>query len=129
MSLLALLAACGPTPPSEDELRAHIVGVYCDDSYRLELTDSTYMNRKVVQSPLRTGLVRESCKGHYTLVLEKNKWIIRFEKDEKPKSVFQDCEREYVLWTPEEGYLVGEETVKMKDLFDEKELTKGSCED
>ncbi|RMG71871.1 MAG: hypothetical protein D6722_06190 [Bacteroidetes bacterium] len=123
-----LLPACGPTPPTEEALRAQLVGTYCADSYRLELTDSTYMNRKTVQSPLRSGMVRESCKGHYLLVFEDKQWIIRFEKDEHPNSI-QNCGREYVVWTAEEGFVLGDAPMAMKDLFDETLLLKDACED
>lgn len=128
LSTWVLLQACGPTPPTEEELRAQLVGVYCADSYRLELTDSTYMNRKIVQSPLRSGLMRESCKGHYLLAFENKQWIIRFERDERPNSI-QNCEREYVVWTAEAGYVMGEAPMAMMDLFDETLLLKGQCED
>lgn len=129
IGLIACLTACGPIPPSEEELRNQIVGVYCTDMYRLELSDSTYMNRKIMQSPLRSGLVRESCSGMYFLVFENESWILRFQKDENPRSVFQDCEREYVLWSKEEEYLFDQENITLKDLFDGKELQKGACDD
>lgn len=124
----AILAACGPTPPTEEALRAKLTGVYCAESYRLELTDSTYMNRKIMPSPLRSGMMRESCKGHYLLAFENKQWVIRFEKDDRPNSI-QNCEREFVVWTAEAGYVMGEEPMGMKDLFDETQLEKGACED
>lgn len=129
MGLALIMTACGPQPPSEEELRSRIVGTYCAANYRLVLTDSTYHNRKVVESPLRSGLMRESCQGNYLLVFEDNAWTIRFTRDERPNSTFHNCEKEFVLWDREKGYLGGDEQTVMPDLFDEKELVKGSCDD
>lgn len=127
---IAFFSGCGPATPSEEEIRAVIVGVYCDGDYRLEITDSTYMNRKFVQSPLRTGLMREACDGTYALVQENGSWLIRFDADESPNNgLFKDCQQDMEVWNKAEGYLTGTDPIILKDLLDGKELTKGTCDD
>ena len=122
--------ACGPTPPSEAEVRTMLKGSYCSGDYKLELTDSTYQNRKFIQSPLRSGLLRESCNGTYSVNFENNQWILRFDKDEQPdNALFINCEKEYVIWSKADEYTISTEPVILKDLFDGVELTKGACED
>jgi len=129
IGLLAVCCwACGPTPPTEAEIRAKIVGNFCAPNYRLEITDSTYRNIKYSPSVLGTGVVREYCKSRYKLEYRDDAWYIDFERDERPNAVF-NCERSYPLWTKENRYLIGDKVVKMKDLFDEKELTKAACDD
>lgn len=132
-ALVALMmTACGPTPPSIDEVKERIIGAYCaeDGNYRLELKDSTYFNRKVVMGPLGQGPNRESCNGLYKLVLEDNQWILQFQKDNRPKTIFESCEKSFVVWNPEKGYVYGtEKSITMVDLIDGKTLTKGACDD
>ncbi|MCI4669281.1 MAG: hypothetical protein MRZ79_14195 [Bacteroidia bacterium] len=126
------LSSCGPTPPPIEEVREQIKGAYCAENgnYRLELKDSTYFNRKVVMGPLGQGPNRESCNGLYKLVLENKQWVLKFEKDNRPKTIFEDCEKSFVVWTAEKGYVMNTETsVTMLDLIDGKTLTKGSCDD
>jgi hypothetical protein len=132
VSMLLVLASCGPTPPSEEDVRTRIMGAYCADNgnYRLELKDSTYFNRKVVMGPQGLGPNRESCNGLYRLSLENDQWILQFEKDNRPKTVFEDCEKTMVIWTAEKGFTNGtEETITIEDLIDGKTLTKGACDD
>ncbi|MEZ4827255.1 MAG: hypothetical protein R3C61_13405 [Bacteroidia bacterium] len=130
LTAVLMMTGCGPQAPAEAEIRAMIVGTYCEGDYRLELTDSTYMNRKFVQSPLRTGMVRESCNGNYSLVFENDSWIVRIEADDSPgNSLFNDCKQDVVIWTSKDQYLIGTEPVTMKDLFDQVVLTKDACDD
>ena len=128
MALTAILASCGPTVPTEAEVRARVLGVYCADSYRLELTDSTYFNRKVSPSPLGRGQAYESCRGRFVLSFEEDQWVIRFARDRRPQAI-QNCEGEYILWNAQSGFVHGdEETITLPDLFDHQELTKDACE-
>lgn len=124
---IAALTSCGPTPPSEAELRSKIIGVFCGENYRLEITDSTYRNIKRTPSVMRTGMVRESCKGKFQLEYKNDGWYINYAKDESPNAIF-NCKRSYPLWTKEEQYVIGEAEIVMKDLFDEKELKKDACD-
>ncbi|MEZ4777451.1 MAG: hypothetical protein R3D00_30020 [Bacteroidia bacterium] len=124
------ITGCGPQAPAEAEIRAMIVGTYCEGDYRLELTDSTYMNRKFVKSPLRSGMVREACNGTYTLVYENESWILRFEADDSPgNSLFNDCKQDIVVWNKTDQFLIGTEPVTLTDLFDQVVLTKDACDD
>lgn len=122
------LWACGPTPPTETEIRAKIIGDYCAPNYRLEITDSTYHNVKYSPSVLGTGVVREYCKSKYKLEYREDAWYIDFERDERPNAVF-NCERSYAIWTKDEQYLIGENPTKMKDLFDETVLSMAACDE
>ncbi|MDX2247456.1 MAG: hypothetical protein SF052_11800 [Bacteroidia bacterium] len=127
---ITMFTGCGPEVPAEAEIRTMIVGVYCDGDYRLELTDSTYMNRKFVQSPLRSGMVREACNGNYSIVYENDSWILRFEADDSPgNSLFNNCKQDVVVWNKTDLFLMGTEPITMKDLFDGVVLTKDACDD
>lgn len=121
------LSSCGPTPPSEQEIMGKIVGSFCTDNYRLEITDSTYRNIKRTPSVMRTGMVRESCKGKFKLEYKDDAWYINYAKDESPNAIF-NCKRSYRLWSKEEEYIIGESDIIMKDLFDEQELKKSACD-
>lgn len=128
LSFIAVfLFACGPTPPSEAEIREKILGTYCAENYKLTITDSTYTNVKRTPSVLGTYMIPESCKGSYSLSYRENGWHIDFLKDESPNAIF-NCKRSFLIWTKEEEYLIGDEVVIMKDLFDETELRKSSCD-
>ncbi|WNJ16143.1 hypothetical protein [Pontibacter sp. G13] len=130
-ALALAITACGPTPPTEDMVRERIVGSYCDGfTYRLELTDSTYRNRKMIRAVLSNSLIPESCNGTYQLVYENSQWVIQFAKDDRPNnSFFNDCEMDMVIWNKEEGFIGGEEDqITIKDLFDGKTLVKGTCD-
>ena len=127
--LIGLLLSCGPTPPSEVEVRTRILGNYCEGwKYRLELTDSTYVNRSVEQGAFRHDVYLR-CSGTYSLKLENDQWIIRFEKDDRPNTTHQFCEQEYVLWSKEEGYIGGENSIILRAPLDGKTLIKGPCDE
>ena len=132
MALAISLAACAPTPPPETEVSALVVGEYCDQDqvYRLQLTDSTYFFRRAEPGIISSrSLTYESCSGSYELIQENNTWKIHFLPDERPRnSLFKNCEKTVELWNPKDGFLVGDESVQMPDLFEGKPLTKGICE-
>lgn len=125
----AALSACGPQVPTEAEIRLKIKGTYCIDKYRLVIEDSTYRCRRFSAGIISSTPIRESCKGDYELALENNQWTIHFNKDPRPQGI-KNCQKKFILWNAEKGYLTdaGEKTV-MWDLFDEKPLAKGACED
>lgn len=122
------LFACGPTPPTEAEIKNKIKGTFCAENYKLSLTDSTYNNVKHTASVLGTYMIPESCQGTYELAYRDNGWYIDFHKDESPNAIF-NCKRSYAIWTKDQEYVIGNDVVIMKDLFDEKELRKSSCDD
>lgn len=127
----SLFVGCGPTTPLEAEMRSRIAGTYCTEQYThiLELTDSTYFNQRLFDSPLGTGQSYESCRGNYLLVFEEKAWHIRFSKDPKPQAV-ENCDGEFVLWNEEKGYVYGnEDSVMMPDLFDGQLLLKRACDE
>lgn len=130
--LASILMACEATPPPEAEVRALIVGEYCDDDqvYKLQLDDSTYFHRKAEPGVLTSrSLSYESCSGLYELIQEGNTWKIHFLPDDRPRnSLFKNCERIVDVWNPQEGYLIGDESVHLPDLFESNALTKGLCE-
>lgn len=130
--LASILMACEATPPPEAEVRALIVGEYCDDDqvYKLQLDDSTYFHRKAEPGVLTSrSLSYESCSGIYELIQEGNTWKIHFLPDDRPRnSLFKNCERIVDVWNPQEGYLIGDESVHLPDLFESNALTKGLCE-
>ncbi len=128
LSLGWLLAACGPSAPSEATIRAKIIGTYCADDYKLILTDSSYTSVKYKTGILSKAITREDCKGTYQLALENGQWLIRYDKADNPRTIY-NCKQEYTLWTQEEGYLIGEEKVLMKELIDNQELSKEACDE
>lgn len=133
MALLLLILGCQPVPPTETEVRAKLLGNYCDEEqvFRLEVKDdSTYFHRKAQKGILTTrSLSYESCNGTYELLLEGEVWKLHFLPDDRPRnSLFKNCERVVDVWNPEEGYLIGEATVHLPDLFDNTTLTKNICE-
>jgi hypothetical protein len=129
LSLTLFLLACGPTPPTEAEIRARYLGTYCDGwKYRLELTDSTYMNRSVEKGTFQ-NIIYLSCNGTYSFVMEEGQWIIRFEKDERPQTTLESCEQTVVLWSKETGYAGGDDITTLVAPLDGKTLSKGSCEE
>lgn len=126
---LAALSSCGPTVPTEAEIRLKIKGTYCADKYRLVIEDSTYRCRRFSPGIISSTPIRESCKGDYQLELAANQWTINFNKDPRPQGI-KNCQKTFILWNAEKGYLTdSEEMSVMWDLFDEKPLTKGACED
>ncbi len=120
------LTACGPSIPPEADVRAKIVGSYCSDDYRLILTDSSYRSTKYRKGIVSSAFNIESCKGSYELALEDGKWVIHFAKDSNPRGI-ANCKQTYTLWTQEEGFLIGEESIEMKEPIDNTPLKKGSC--
>lgn len=128
LSLITSLVftACGPDVPAKAEIRAMITGAYCSDDYRLVLTDSTYRSTKYRKGIVSSAYNIESCKGGYELALEEGKWVIHFAKDDSPRGI-ANCKQTYTLWTQEEGFLIGEESITMKEPIDNTELKKGSC--
>ena len=128
LGLAMFLFACGPTPPTEAEIRSRYLGTYCDGwKYRLELTDSTYMNRSVEKGTFQNEIYLR-CNGTYYLVMEDGKWLIRFEKDEWPQTTTESCEQDVVLWTKESGYAGGDAAITLQAPLDGKILTQGICE-
>lgn len=121
-----ILTGCGSDVPKEAELRAMITGAYCSDDYRLVLTDSTYRSTKYRKGIVSSAFNIESCKGGYELALEEGKWVIHFAKDGNPRGI-ANCKHTYTLWSPEEGFLIGEESIQMKEPIDSTPLKKGSC--
>lgn len=126
--LVGMLSSCGPTVPTEAQVRETLMGRYCAEKYRLVIEDSTYTCRKLSKGVLSTTLIPESCKGSYELELVDESWVIHFNKDPRPKGI-QNCKRDFVIWEKEKEFLIqdGKRTI-MWDLFDEKVLTKGPCE-
>ncbi|MEM7371697.1 MAG: hypothetical protein AAF587_23985 [Bacteroidota bacterium] len=127
--IAGLFTACGPTAPTEAEVRSRIIGTYCEGwKYRLELTDSTYVNRSVEQGAFRNS-VNLRCNGAFSLRMENDQWVISFEKAEWPHGAIVSCEQEYVLWNKEEGYTGGENSITMRAPLDGKILVKGPCDE
>ena len=126
--VLAIFSSCGPTVPTELEIRDKLLGRYCADKYLLVIEDSTYRCRKLNLGVISSSLIPESCKGSYELVLENDSWVIHFNKDPRPQGI-QNCKRDFVIWNKEKQYLIesNNKTI-MWDLFDEQMLTKGLCE-
>ena len=119
-------------PPEEAFLREKLIGSYCangESDYRLILTDSTYYSIRRSPGILQTQTkVRESCKGKYDLVYDGTQWNIVFESDPDPDAVLENCQLSYTLWNPKEGFVVGEEEITLKELFDEVAVKKAECD-
>lgn len=126
---LALLTSCGPTPPTEGEVMAKIKGTYCSPGFKLTLGDMTYRNDWTQKSPLGSGIYREYCRGSYELVLSGSTWTVNFNAaDKKETYLGVDCSGSVVVWTAEQGYVLGDPDSEIRDLFDKADLAKGSCE-
>ena len=132
LSLLYFCNSCTPPPPEEAFLREKLKGSYCangDTEYRLILTDSTYYSIRRSPGILQTQTkVRESCKGTYHLEFEDNNWKIRFESDPDPQAVVESCGHEYLIWSPNEGFVLGEEDFTLNELFDQVPVTQAACD-
>jgi hypothetical protein len=125
---LFVLSSCGPTPPEEAEVRAKIMGKYCGEDRQLELQDSTYRNTRYHVGISGGRRFTEYCKGTYSLLYEDDRWIIRYARESGPAmTTIHNCEQDQVLWSRDDGYVIGEETVTMKDLFEGAPLTKEAC--
>lgn len=123
--VLFLLSCCDATPRKSD-IKSKIKGTYCNASHKLILTDSTYINTKFQKGLLADTPYTESCKGKYLIDMKEGHWIIRFEKDPNPRAI-SNCQQEYTIWTEKEGYLIGEDIVTLRDLFDNTPVTKNEC--
>lgn len=123
----SLLFACQPKAPAESEVRAKVIGNYCNDTYSMYITAETYRCTKYTPAILGSVPIPESCKGKYSLTLDDGTWTIQYERDPDPKGV-NHCEFSYPVWSAEKGYLIGEEAVKLREPFDNTELSKGGCE-
>lgn len=121
-----VLTGCGPNVPAESEIRAMIIGAYCSDDYRLVLTDSTYRSTKYRKGIVSSAYNIESCKGGYELALEEGEWVIHYAKDGNPRGI-ANCKQTYTLWTQEGGFLIGTESIQMKEPIDNTALVRGSC--
>lgn len=130
LGICALLVACGPTIPAEQEVRTRLIGEYCEGGYRMVIEDSTYSHRLAQPGALSAAPNYEYCSGTYSLLLEEDNWYIAFKKSiSRKSSLLKSCERKFLIWTPSEGYVNADgQNITMKDLFNETTLIKGSCE-
>jgi len=128
--ILGFLVACGgSSKPTEADVFAKIKGSYCDEEHQMILTDSSYYCKKRSMGFISSRRsVIETCEGKYQLTYANDSWIIQFQKAEKVRGIM-DCEKQYVLWNKENGYLVGEDNPVMWDLFDGAPLPRGICEE
>ncbi|TAE48053.1 MAG: hypothetical protein EAZ89_16020 [Bacteroidetes bacterium] len=127
MTLLLACAACAPEPPAEAALRARFKGLYCGGNYTLELGDSTYFVRKRLKGALGTYTATESCSGTYQLHFQAGTWKIRYAADPQPRTVFETCEFESTLWTPQDPAWTPEDTIRLAEPFDGNVLRKNAC--
>ncbi|MEM6630442.1 MAG: hypothetical protein AAF694_12260 [Bacteroidota bacterium] len=132
LSILCMLFSCSPPPPEAAFIIEKLKGSYCangETEYRLILKDSTYYSIRRSPGILQTQTkVRESCKGVYRLIFEENTWIIRFESDPNPQAVVETCEQEYLVWNAKDGFIIGEETLTLRELFDQVPVTRAACD-
>ena len=132
LSLYCICISCSPQAPEEAFLLEKLKGSYCangETEYRLILTDSTYYSIRRSPGILQTQTkVRESCKGTYRLIFEENHWKIRFESDPDPQAVVENCGHEYLVWSSKEGFVLGEESFTLKELFDQVPVTRAACD-
>ncbi len=128
--LAILVSSCGPNVPAEQEVRTRLMGEYCEGGYRMVIEDSTYTHRLAQPGALNAAPNYEYCSGSYTLSLKEDQWYIHFDKSiSRQSSLLSSCEREYLIWSPKEGYVNADgQNITMKDLFNETTLIKGSCE-
>lgn len=121
-----LMILIGCFSPNKSEIRNRIVGKYCNDTHTLILTDSqTYFNTKRLKGIVANTPYQESCSGRYEIEMKEEHWVIRFEKDNHPNAL-SNCQQEFTLWTEKEGFLIGENEVTMRDLFDNTPMKR--CE-
>ena len=125
--LLSWLLACTPAPPTETEVRNRLLGRYCNEDFTLLLEDSTYHNRRRVDSPLGTGLSYESCQGRYRLRLDEGTWYLEVAADLHPRTLFSDCSASYAVWNPDQGYLGGPDSVWVREPYSLTPLAAGDC--
>lgn len=125
------LTGCGPTLPSEQEVRDHLVGTYCskDSRHRLELTgEGRYFNKRTKKNPFGLRDLPEDCEGNFKLEQKENSWMLIFEKsDKKSNPMIKSCSGEVKVWELEKGFLVGDSIVTLNDLFDGVALSNDIC--
>lgn len=102
------------------------MGTYCNENHTLIIKDSTYTNTKKQKGLIDQTPYQESCTGKISIDMKEGRWILRFEKDPHPNAI-EGCQQEYTIWTEKEGYLVGEEEITLRDLFDNTPLSKKGC--
>ncbi|MEM0997515.1 MAG: hypothetical protein AAGN35_10565 [Bacteroidota bacterium] len=125
----------GPEHPSEEEVRAKVVGEFCSGDFRsrLELTaEGRYLSRRNKPNPFGNGLLPEKCEGNYTLTYndERNVWTVEFAKSDESSNPLVKCAAAALeIWQAESGYSFGEGPVKFKDPFSESELQSNKCGD
>jgi len=116
--LLLFAAGCSLTP-TESDVRTKIAGNFCNDNYRLELSNAHYRNTRK-----NGGIPPEICEGTYALALGEGRWEIHYLPDTLNGVIATQCEKIFTLWTEKDGYLIGTDTVIMRDLFDNKPLKR-----
>lgn len=128
-TLIILFSSCSSVP-KEADIKAMVMGEYCGDGYKLSLEEGMeYRNTKFHIGATSGKLFTEYCRGPFKLSLEDKQWFLVFEKDpEASRTTIYDCEKKVAIWSAEEGYLLGEENITLRDLFDNAPLTKASCE-
>ncbi|MDX1906659.1 MAG: hypothetical protein SF053_06455 [Bacteroidia bacterium] len=126
MVLAGWLASCVGEPPGEAALRLRLVGTYCGGPYVLRLSDSVYFYQKKTTGIFGTP-DQETCQGRYHLEWRGDTWYLQFEAAQPPYGSFYDCEAQYAVWNRREGYLIGGDTLRLRDLLDGQPVWKGSC--
>ena len=133
--MVLVLAGCdsGPEVPTEAEVKETLVGKYCNEnkSYRLELkADGRYKNRRLRRNPFGGTRIPEDCEGAYSFTLDEatNQWTLVFNKsDEKSNPMVKNCQGELLVWTPEQGYVVGDSLISLEEPFDQTTVTNLNC--
>ena len=127
-AIALLAAACQPKAPAESDVRAQLIGNYCNDTYSLYINDKTYRCIKYSPALLGSMPITESCEAPYSLVLEGGVWMMQYERDPDPKGI-NHCAYSFPVWDAEKGFVWGENGVKIKEPFNNSEIAKGGCED
>lgn len=114
LATLSAAAGCHLGIPTEADIRAKINGDYCaDNAHFLEIMDSTYTCSYRLNDTLT-----QQCAGVFSLHEDADRWEIHFMPDTNADLLYRtNCEKIYTLWTAKEGYLIGRDTVRMRDLF------------
>lgn len=120
MSALCL-TSCQLGIPSESDIRQKIAGQYCADGVHfMEISDSAYDCKYRLNDT-----ITQQCSGTFALHQDEDRWEIHFMPDANADLMYKtNCEKIYTLWTAKEGYLIGRDTVKMRDLFTNKPLER-----
>lgn len=128
--IILAISACGPPPPTEQEIKSRFTGLYCNGTNRLEINeDATFLCSRVKKSFLSNKPMTEVCRGDYEWVFEEEpeQWKIVFTKT-SGKNSLANCSGERVLWTKEGSWTAGPTEVSIPELFEEKNVVKGTCE-